>query len=67
MFSIEIKECLSIIRQMTSNHPTSLEFKILEESVVKKFDEIISKMTRLKHVPPIPSSQDHLDVVSHSL
>lgn len=61
MFSIEIKKCLSIIRQMTSIH---FEFKNLEESVMKKFDEIISRMTRLKHVPPIPSSQDHLNVVS---
>jgi len=49
---------------MTSIHPKSLEFKNLEESVMKKFDEIISRMTRLKHVPPIPSSQDHLNVVS---
>lgn len=46
MFSIEIKECLNIIRQMTPFHSKSLEFKNFEESVMKKFDEIISRMTR---------------------
>jgi len=63
--NLELKECDSTFSQKTSIHQKINECKSWEDNIIKRFDEILSRMKRLEqHVPPIPSSQGHLGVLS---